>query len=149
MTTRMMRRGVVPVACLLLIALASGHGYPQTEKVAPETPKPVRLVDDLQPPKDDSPPRRAVPNVDPPPPVRGATPAAAQTVDELINRLEDLRKQKAELEKQEKAVVEQLRERLKSQTDRLAKLGIVPLAPEPREERKDKDADDTLPFLKK
>jgi hypothetical protein len=147
MTTRMMRRGVVPVACLLLIALASGHGYPQSEKVTPEVKNPPRLVDDLQPPKDEPPPRRAVPIIDAPPVIRVATPAAAQTVDELINRLEELRKQKAELEKQEKAVVEQLRERLKSQSDRLAKLGIVPLAPEPREVPK--DADDTLPFLKK
>jgi hypothetical protein len=126
MTTRMMRRGVVPVACLLFLVLGTGHGYPQV------------VIDESRPKLSD------------PPPIRVAAPPsqpASKTVDELINRLEELRKQKAELEKQEKAVVEQLRERLKSQSDRLAKLGIVPLAPEPREVPK--DADDTLPFLKK
>jgi hypothetical protein len=53
-------------------------------------------------------------------------------VDELINQLEQLRKQKAELDAKEKGLVGQLQGRLKNQTERLTKLGIaVPTAPPP------------------
>jgi hypothetical protein len=47
-------------------------------------------------------------------------------VEELLSELEKLRKQKAELEKQEQALMAKLQERLKDQTDRLQKLGVVP-----------------------
>jgi hypothetical protein len=66
-------------------------------------------------------------------PPLSARPSPSATVDELITRLEKVRQQKAELEKQEREVVEQLREIVRSQTDRLSKLGISLGAPDPKE----------------
>jgi hypothetical protein len=78
-------------------------------------------------------------------PVPVPTPAAPPTVEDLLAQLETLRKQKAELEKQEKAVVAKLQERMKDQADRLNKLGIIIPAPQPEA----KDAvDTTAPKLK-
>ena len=47
----------------------------------------------------------------------------------LIATLEDLKRQREALEKQEKAVVEQLKGRLKDQQERLTKLGLIPPKP--------------------
>jgi hypothetical protein len=58
-----------------------------------------------------------------------ARPAPTSTVEELIGQLEKLRKQKADLEKQEKDLVAKLQERMKDQADRLHKLGIILPAP--------------------
>jgi len=65
--------------------------------------------------------------------------------------LEQLRKQKADLEAQEKAVVAKLQERLKDQKDRLSKLGVLPQAPPPPPDAKDdvRPVDAILPPLKK
>ena len=46
------------------------------------------------------------------------------TIDQLIEKLEQLRRQKAVLEKEEQAVTGQLRVALQKQKERLAKLGI-------------------------
>jgi hypothetical protein len=73
----------------------------------------------------------------PPTPLTVPTPAPTPTVEDLIKQLELLRKQKAELEKQEKEVVAKLQERMKEHTDRLNKLGIIIPAPQP-------DAKDTV-----
>ena len=102
-------------ACLALC----GNGYPQ------------------QPPG--TTPVPALPVLDPAPsaimPVAPA-PAPTPTVDQLLDRLTELRRQKAELEKQEQATVKQLRDKLKAQTERLEKLGI---APEPKDAPPAKD----------
>jgi len=59
-------------------------------------------------------------------PQAAPAPPQPKTVDQLIDDLTELRRQKAELEKKEEAVVKQLRDRLKQQKDRLSKLGIEP-----------------------
>jgi hypothetical protein len=53
----------------------------------------------------------------------------APTVDELVSKLEALRKQKAEIEKQEKLVTEELQARFKALQERLSKLGVLPARP--------------------
>jgi hypothetical protein len=75
-----------------------------------------------------------------------ARPAPAPTVEDLIAQLEMLRKQKADLERQEKDLVAKLQERMKEQADRLHKLGIVLPAP-PTSEVKD-TVDAITPLLK-
>jgi hypothetical protein len=52
--------------------------------------------------------------------------APAPTLDELVTKLEALRKQKAEIEKQEKLVAEELKVRFKELQERLSKLGVLP-----------------------
>jgi hypothetical protein len=92
-------------ACLVL----SGDGYPQQP---PQLPVPVAPPD----------PTPLTPLVPAPAP----TPPREPTVDQLLDRLTDLRRQKAELEKQEQVTVKQLRDKLKAQTERLEKLGVAP-----------------------
>lgn len=63
--------------------------------------------------------------------------AADPTPDELIAKLTDLRKQAAELAKQDAALVAELRAKFADLQERLAKLGVVgpgpiPPAPEPK-----------------
>jgi hypothetical protein len=48
----------------------------------------------------------------------------AQSIDELISKLTTLKAQKAELEKQEKELLEVLKTKLKEQKARLKKLGV-------------------------
>jgi hypothetical protein len=103
------RSVVVSVGCLLLLGFGSGRGQP----------------------KSDESPRIPLPDVSPPRVAPMVTPPAPPTVDELINQLENVRAQKAVLEKQELAITEQLKERLKHQGDRLSKLGVVLTPPAP------------------
>jgi hypothetical protein len=105
MTRIWVRRGMAVVACLLLVTVGSRPGYPQPK----ELPKPTR--EHVLP----DPPGVRIPAPAPPPP---------PTVDQLIAVLEDLKRQREALDKQEKAVGEQLKERLKEQQDRLTKLGL-------------------------
>jgi hypothetical protein len=103
-TSSSWRRWAAPAACLALLA-CGGSGFPQ------------------QPP-----------GVAPPGPGVGPsapTPPPQPTIDQLIDRLEQIRKQKAELDRQEQAVVAELRAALKRQRERLAKLGVEE-APPPR-----------------
>ena len=116
MTTRMFCRWALPLSCVAFLSFGAGYGQPQP----PDEPPRVRALM-----KPEAPPVE--------PASTAAKPAAAQSVDELINRLEKLRVQKAELEKQEKEVVEQLREIVRSQADRLSKLGINLGPPDPKE----------------
>jgi hypothetical protein len=57
------------------------------------------------------------------------------TIDDLLNKLDSLKAQKAALEKAEKETLALLREKLKEQKDRLRKLGVpteeAPVAPPP------------------
>ncbi|HKA08090.1 MAG TPA: hypothetical protein VKD71_12590 [Gemmataceae bacterium] len=109
-------RWALPLSCVAFLSFSAGYGQPQP----PDEPPRVRAL--MKP---------ETPAADPPPP--SAKPATAQSVDDLITRLEKLRQQKAELEKQEKEVVEQLREIVRSQADRLSKLGINLGPPDPKE----------------
>lgn len=60
----------------------------------------------------------ALPAADPPP-----------TIDQLVKQLADLRSQKAELEKRERAALADLRERLKVLNDLLKDLDVGPVVP--------------------
>ena len=104
MSRRMLWAGAVSVVCLAAVAY-TGRGQTPKEDVPP-IPK---ITLDLPP----------QPAVKPP------------AVDDLIANLEALRAKKAELEKQERAVTEQLRERLQHQADRLSRLGILVTPPAP------------------
>jgi hypothetical protein len=103
------RSALASVACLLLLGFGSGRGQP----------------------KEDELPRVASPDLNLPRVPPTVTPPAPPTVDDLINQLEKVRKQKEELDKQERAITEQLKERLKHQGDRLSKLGVVLTPPAP------------------
>jgi hypothetical protein len=70
------------------------------------------------------------PTAPPPGAVTVAQPAAQpQSIDEILNQLADIRAKKVELEKQEQATIRILRERLKAQKERLAKMGVAPEEP--------------------
>src|SRR5687767_5738664 len=96
--------GTVIAVCGLVGAAATGQPPPAGTGVAPPLPLPA--------PED---PRTVPPQAPPKPP----------TVDQLIDRLAELRKQKEELDRQEQSVVKGLRERLAQQTERLRKLGVI------------------------
>jgi hypothetical protein len=101
MMTRAIRATVIPLVCLAMLTIGSGRGQPQ---VKTDDPPVISKIPDLL-----GPPRAP----------------AAQSVDELIAKLELLRKQKAELEKQELTVVAQLKALVKLQSERLSKLGVI------------------------
>jgi len=108
--------GGVLFAGLALLATASGGPADPGTKVA----EPVKEGPDLPgivivPP---SLPKASQPAAAPLP--------EAQTIEQLISGLVDLRAKKAELERQEQAAIKTLREKLKEQKQRLAALGIEP-----------------------
>jgi hypothetical protein len=53
-------------------------------------------------------------------------PLSERSLDQLLDRLEALRAQKAELEKQEQDVVKEIRRKAEKQSDRLQRLGVAP-----------------------
>jgi hypothetical protein len=89
-------------------------------------------------------PAPAVPMVSPPAP-------QPQSIDEMLNQLADIRAKKAELEKQEQATIKVLRERLKAQKERLAKMGVSveDVAPKPQLDKADLDIGPTKAADKK
>lgn len=112
-------RTLALVGCALLVCvLVGGGGYPQ----APPDPIPAPGLPGIPAPQAgvvSSGPVASIPQA-----------PAPRTVDQLIDTLSELRRQKAELEKKEQAVTAELREKLKEQRERLSKLGIEP-APVP------------------
>jgi hypothetical protein len=60
-------------------------------------------------------------------------PLSDKSLDQMLDRLEALRAQKAELEKAEQEVVKEIRRKLEKQGDRMNRLGITPtdLVPPP------------------
>ena len=102
------RLGVVLVVCTL-VGVAGGQ------------PPPVANFGGGQPPV-----------LEIPTPVLESVPVAKQpapTVDQLIEQLVAVRKEKAELEKREQAVIKALQDKLRDQKEKLDKLGILPGAP--------------------
>jgi hypothetical protein len=95
-------------ACLVLC----GDGYPKQDPL----PAPATALPQPLPP--DSAPRAVAPPT--------LAPAPVETVDLLLDRLTELRRQKAELERQEQLLIKQLRDKFKALTERLEKLGIMP-----------------------
>jgi hypothetical protein len=97
---------VLPAAAFVMLTIGTQHGRPQAPDVKPAQPR-----IDQEIPLD--------------PPLKPAAPPPPSSVDALLDQLEQLRKQKADLERREKALVEQLQNRLKNQSDRLQKLGVA------------------------
>jgi hypothetical protein len=140
MRTRMIRRwGLLAFVCLAVLTVWAQTGRPQ--------PPPVPMPPDtgIRPP---APARPAFPAEAPVPDTAKAParPAPAATAEDLIAQLEMLRKQKADLERQEKDLVAKLHERMREQADRLHKLGIILSAPPPPEAKDTVDA--ITPLLK-
>jgi hypothetical protein len=65
-----------------------------------------------------------------PPPAVPAAPLE-QTVDQMLDRLEHLRAQKAEIERKEQELLSAIRKKIEKQSERLDRLGITPRPPEP------------------
>jgi hypothetical protein len=62
---------------------------------------------------------------------RPEVPLAEKSIDQLLDRLEALRAQKAELEKAEQELVKEIRRKMEKQSDRINRLGITPNDPPP------------------
>jgi hypothetical protein len=146
--------GVLTVSFLALLTVGTTAGRPQPG------PTPLDTADkrDPGPPAAPVAPTPPIPPLDlpivpgtqiPPAPSAPVAPATKptpllQSVEELLGELEKLRKQKAELEKQEQALVAKLHDRLKDQTDRLHKLGVAAapaVAPPPARDFEAKDSE--------
>ena len=131
----------LPLAGLLL-TVSGGHTQPPAPaRTSPALPPPAGVAPAV--PAPDIGPARppagyAVP-VQPVGPERLAPlvvpatppPAPEPSIDQLLDRLEKLRQQKDELDRQERAVTEQIRESLRKQRERLGRLGVEE-APPPR-----------------
>lgn len=129
------------LSVLVLLMLVSGHGYSQP------APSPHLLnsppVSSLPQNIPSAPP--AVPvipasNMPPPniPPITPAIPVFPQptimpvkekSLDQLLDELETLRAQKAEIEKKEQALTKTIQQKATKQADRMMQLGITPPAP--------------------
>ena len=106
---KLWRPGTVLLVCVLVGAAASGQPQ-QSQPIAPPGVPTAPLV-------------APVPSLPPP---AATQPHSPPTVDQLMDRLTNVRARKAELEREEQAVLKALRERLQQQKERLAKLGIEP-----------------------
>src|SRR5262249_48567152 len=139
------RWGVLSLTCLALLTAWAQIGRPQPAPngVAPplsddkvRTPSPAVSSAPIPPPDID------LPNVTPMP-APAPTPAPPPTVEDLIKQLEHVRKQQADLEAQEKALVAKLRDRFKDQENRLRDLRVLPIQvggqPAPAAPRDEKD----------
>jgi hypothetical protein len=116
----------LPIICLTLLTIGSQSSYPQPLPASPLPP--VDSKQDKAPPVE--PPRLELPQLPSPstsvPDVTRSAAPVQPTVEQLIVQLENLRRQRAELERQEQTVAAKLQERLKDQGERLNKLGIIP-----------------------
>jgi len=86
------------------------------------------------------PPQAYIANL-PPVPAVAAKPAT-KSVEQLLDSLENIRKQKAELEIQENAVIAELKQKLNAQQERLQKLGVnerIAIEPKPKDDERKKD----------
>jgi hypothetical protein len=101
----------------LFIWTAQGGGQPgnETKKADTRSPEPSPTI--APPGRDDTPP---VPS----PSVPSLTPPAPPTMDQLIDRLMDIRARKAALEKEEQATIAAIQEKMRMQRERLNQLGV-------------------------
>jgi hypothetical protein len=150
------RPAALCLAGLMVAAALCGTGYPQSKPALPSQdaaapPSAVAAAPSELPSPPPTPVSLDAVAPEPPPapvvtaPIAGFAPPSAEpaTVEMLIVRLERLRSQKAELERQEKEVAIELRRLLKQQQARLDMLGISavespappPASPEPRQRR--------------
>jgi hypothetical protein len=107
---------IVLCCSVLVLAVAAACSLPA---IARQTPRPPLADSSGLPPR--------VSNAEPRPsdPLVSAPPLAkAPSIDDLLNKLDSLKAQKAALEKAEKETVELLKEKLRQQKLRLHKLGV-------------------------
>jgi hypothetical protein len=100
---------------ILVLVVAAACSLPA---IARQTPRPPSVESGLSPRVSNGEPRPSDPLVSIPPP------AKALSIDDLLNKLDSLKAQKAALEKAEKETVELLKEKLRLQKLRLQKLGV-------------------------
>ncbi len=100
---------------VLVLAVAAACSLPA---VARQTPPPALAEGGQSPRTSNAEPR-------PPDPLVSTPPLAkAPSIDDLLNKLDSLKAQKAALEKAEKETIELLKEKLRQQKLRLQKLGV-------------------------
>jgi hypothetical protein len=93
-----------------LLAVACGAASSQPAPPLPPTPSPPGFSPPAPPPAEFAKP----------------TPPPEKAVEELLNELERVQAQKAELEKKEQELKATIRKRLEKQAERLNKLGVTP-----------------------
>src|SRR5262245_52306105 len=143
----MKRKLAVVVVCVAMLGIAGGQPPPSDltpPPITPAAPSPplvagTQAVDPVPtlPIPADSGPAAFLPRVETPAPV---PPPAPPTFDTLVRELKQIRDQKAELEKREKAVTEALLRKFAEQKSQLESLGIPVAAPVPRDVPKLDDA---------
>jgi hypothetical protein len=106
-STKIWRWMVLPATAVAVLTIGTQHGRTQA-------------------------PTQKVPDIDVPTTAKQASPPPPPSVDALLDQLEQVRKQKAELDAKEKALLGQLAERLKGLQERMSKLGVAaPQVPPP------------------
>ena len=120
MKTRYLWAGGLLVAGLLVLTAATG-GQPIDIGVKKDAPRDPTQPPNIQLPQVIDPPLVVA---NPMPPVQ-----QMQTIDQLIDSLTDIRAKKAELDKQEQVIISAIREKLKTQRERLNKIGVGEEAP--------------------
>jgi hypothetical protein len=115
-------RATLLFVCLMLAA-AAGIGLTQPPSAPAPVAPPVLVAPSPQVPALPEPFSPPQPSVLVAPGT--LVPDAPSTLDQLIERLTQVRAQKAELERQEKALVEQLKQKLHQYREHLNKLGIT------------------------
>jgi hypothetical protein len=103
---------------LLLMAATSGGQTPPAPDNVPKAPP----VPDLS-------------HIDPSRPAEQPAPQP-QTIDQMLKSLADIRLKKAELEKQEQALIKTLRAKAKELNEQLTKMGVIDEPPPPKPEDK-------------
>ncbi len=91
-----------------------------TARIGGQQPKPMDAPSPASSPYNTPPLEPTAPAVSTVVPPKPAT----KNIDQLLDTLENIRKQKAELDKQEKAVIEELKQKLKAQHERLQLIGV-------------------------
>jgi hypothetical protein len=114
----------------LVAVVAVGVAYtqaPKTPPAAPTSPKTNQALPAL-PDVPHAPAGTSLPS-----PVNmapGVLPTPQENIDQMLDRLEQLRAQKAELEKKEQELLATIRKRIDKQTERLDRMGITLKSPE-------------------
>ena len=113
-------------ACALLAAAAcfTCLSRPAEGGCGPQPPQPVTGLPPVPP--EGPPPAYGIPA-----PASAVAPAVPPTLEQLIDRLAAIKAQKEQLEKQEKALANEIRKKLAEQQQRLKKLGIEKDGPAP------------------
>jgi hypothetical protein len=117
-------KSTIAIAALAVLVVA-GTSYTQQAPRPTSSPPAVAPTDTIPPV-----------SVAPAPPANippSYVPVASQelTVDQMLDRLQQLRAQKAEIEKKEHELLNAIRKKVEKQTERLERLGVTPRPPEP------------------